>query len=347
MAIIQAFRRAGVDTVVTFPGLDVTNGNFITGATWTVTGGGAAINAATTQAAVDGSTAVAEDGSTGIYNFTIKAADNDTEKTVFKLDPNTANVESVVVILETVLYVSHINVTSATATQSAVSLTGNTTGAGISATGGATGAGIKATGGATSGPGMEITGVGTGNGATITGGATGNGVNLIGGGTSGRGLNITTTDGHGVFINGLGATGRAVYAASNAHTALELVAGGNNAGLIVTGAGTGNGATITSGAGATGNGVNITAASTNGNALRLTATGTGLELTGSGNPELTAVPGATPTIGQMIQFLFQYAKNKLTTTATTTTLYKDDSGTALGTQTLSDDGTTFTRTKMS
>jgi hypothetical protein len=64
------------------------------------------------------------------------------------------------------------------------------------------------------------------------------------------------------------------------------------------------------------------------------------------NSELSAVPGSTPTFRQMLQFVFQYAKNKLTTTSTATTLYKDNSSTTLGVQALSDNGTTFTRGKM-
>ena len=43
--------------------------------------------------------------------------------------------------------------------------------------------------------------------------------------------------------------------------------------------------------------------------------------------------------------LFQSLRNKLTVTATTKTLY-NDSGVALGTKTLSDDGTTYTEDEL-
>ena len=66
-------------------------------------------------------------------------------------------------------------------------------------------------------------------------------------------------------------------------------------------------------------------------------------LTVDTNAELSALPGASPTILQLIQFLYQSIRFKETVTATTKTIYKDDGTTTLGTSTLSDDGTTFTR----
>lgn len=59
--------------------------------------------------------------------------------------------------------------------------------------------------------------------------------------------------------------------------------------------------------------------------------------------ELSAVPGSTPTIVQMLQWVYQLMKFKLTQTATTATTFKDNGSTTLGTSTTSDDGTTFTR----
>lgn len=61
--------------------------------------------------------------------------------------------------------------------------------------------------------------------------------------------------------------------------------------------------------------------------------------------ELSALPGASPTIVQMIQWSYQMARFKLTATSSEQKLYKADSSTVLGTSTLSDDGTTFTRGK--
>jgi len=63
--------------------------------------------------------------------------------------------------------------------------------------------------------------------------------------------------------------------------------------------------------------------------------------------ELATVPTTTGTLRQMIQFLFQYFRNRKTVTATTETLFKEDASTSLGTATVSDDGTTFSKSEMS
>lgn len=59
--------------------------------------------------------------------------------------------------------------------------------------------------------------------------------------------------------------------------------------------------------------------------------------------ELSAIPAASSTLADKLNFLFMLARNKVTQTATTKTVYKDDKVTALGTYTVSSDGTTFTR----
>lgn len=61
--------------------------------------------------------------------------------------------------------------------------------------------------------------------------------------------------------------------------------------------------------------------------------------------ELSAVPGTTPTAAQMVQWVYQMMKFKLTQTSTTSTAYKADSSTSLGTSATSDNGTTFSRGK--
>lgn len=61
--------------------------------------------------------------------------------------------------------------------------------------------------------------------------------------------------------------------------------------------------------------------------------------------ELASVPGATPTMVQAIQWVYELMKHKLTQTSSTATIYKNDSSTSLGTSTTSDDGTTFSRGK--
>lgn len=65
------------------------------------------------------------------------------------------------------------------------------------------------------------------------------------------------------------------------------------------------------------------------------------------NSELAALPGASPTIVQMLMFLYEIARNKLTTTTTEQKLYKDNGTTVLGTWTVSDDGVTFTKAEIS
>lgn len=65
-----------------------------------------------------------------------------------------------------------------------------------------------------------------------------------------------------------------------------------------------------------------------------------------GNAELSGLPGTTPTFMEMIKLVYQGVKNKQTSTATQLKFYKLDETTVLGTSTLSDDGTTFTRGEM-
>lgn len=59
--------------------------------------------------------------------------------------------------------------------------------------------------------------------------------------------------------------------------------------------------------------------------------------------ELSSVPTVSDTLGNKIQAIFQYLFNKRTVTSTQEKLYKSDNSTVLGTGTLSDDGTTFTK----
>lgn len=59
--------------------------------------------------------------------------------------------------------------------------------------------------------------------------------------------------------------------------------------------------------------------------------------------ELSAVPTATPTLRQMIQFAFMWFRNKSTQTSSQRRLFADDGSTAVATETVSDDGTTYTK----
>jgi hypothetical protein len=63
--------------------------------------------------------------------------------------------------------------------------------------------------------------------------------------------------------------------------------------------------------------------------------------------ELTSLPGASPTFKQMVQFVYTILRNKLTTTSSTGTLYRNDGTTSLGTNSVSDDGTTYSKGRFS
>jgi hypothetical protein len=59
--------------------------------------------------------------------------------------------------------------------------------------------------------------------------------------------------------------------------------------------------------------------------------------------ELTSVPGVTASVLQALTWVFELSRNKVTQTATTQIVMRDDATTTLGTSTVSDDGTTFSR----
>ncbi|MBT9168768.1 MAG: hypothetical protein DDT19_02116 [Syntrophomonadaceae bacterium] len=56
--------------------------------------------------------------------------------------------------------------------------------------------------------------------------------------------------------------------------------------------------------------------------------------------ELTTVPTSMGTLRQMVQFIFQYLRNRRTATSTTETLFREDATTPLGTAPLTSDGVT-------
>ena len=66
----------------------------------------------------------------------------------------------------------------------------------------------------------------------------------------------------------------------------------------------------------------------------------------SANTELASVPTTVSNTIQMIQFIFEYLRNKLETTNSKETLYKEDAVTAFAERDLTDDGTTFTKSEM-
>jgi len=64
------------------------------------------------------------------------------------------------------------------------------------------------------------------------------------------------------------------------------------------------------------------------------------------NSELAAIPTTVSGLRAMIQFLFQYFRNVRTETNIAESLKKEDGTTELGSRTLGDDATTFTRGEM-
>jgi hypothetical protein len=59
--------------------------------------------------------------------------------------------------------------------------------------------------------------------------------------------------------------------------------------------------------------------------------------------ELSAPPAATSSLKDKLVWLFMWARNKATATATERKLYADDTTTIVSTETITDDGTTFTK----
>lgn len=64
------------------------------------------------------------------------------------------------------------------------------------------------------------------------------------------------------------------------------------------------------------------------------------------NVELSSVPNTTATMQKMIQFLFQYFRNRRTVTAVAETMFKENGSTALGQSLLSDNGATTDKGEM-
>ena len=64
------------------------------------------------------------------------------------------------------------------------------------------------------------------------------------------------------------------------------------------------------------------------------------------NTELAAIPTTTGTLREMIQFLHGYFRNLRTETSGVESLKKEDAATELGSRTLADNGSTFTRGEM-
>ena len=63
--------------------------------------------------------------------------------------------------------------------------------------------------------------------------------------------------------------------------------------------------------------------------------------------ELSSAPSKTSSVAEKVTAIFQYLFFKRTVTASAETLFKDDGSTSLGSNTLSDNGTTVTKGKIS
>lgn len=63
--------------------------------------------------------------------------------------------------------------------------------------------------------------------------------------------------------------------------------------------------------------------------------------------DLTAVPGATASVVEALNWLFMLARNQIEQTSSTMTVRKDNSSTAVATAAVSDNGTTYQRNKFS
>ena len=59
--------------------------------------------------------------------------------------------------------------------------------------------------------------------------------------------------------------------------------------------------------------------------------------------ELSAPPAASSALAAKLTWLFMWARNKATATAADRKLYADDGSTVVSTETITDDGTTFTK----
>jgi hypothetical protein len=59
--------------------------------------------------------------------------------------------------------------------------------------------------------------------------------------------------------------------------------------------------------------------------------------------ELSAPPAATSSLKDKLVWLFMWARNKATATSSQRKLYADDTTTIVSTETITDDGTTFTK----
>lgn len=231
-------------------------------------------------------------------------------------------------------------------------------------------------------PGVFIRGTGSGAAVDVKGGENADGIKARSGDTSGYGIcsngveggaRFWSTNGYGVRvssdnnnafsvyggvyafqINSLNnaidiysSTGNAVYLQSNSNDAVVIYPGADDVG------------------------VHIWGGQTSGDAVALSSNGTGsvfypVDLSGLNNlsaaevnaevldvmnvdtfAELAAPPAATSSLRDKLTWLFMWARNKSTQTSTQRKLFADDTTTIVGTEGVSDNGTTFTKNEVS
>lgn len=227
-------------------------------------------------------------------------------------------------------------------------------------------------------PGVLIRGTGSAAGIDVKGGEYADGIKARSGDTSGYGIcsngaqggaRFWSSNGYGIRVSSDNSNAFSVYAGVYAFQINSL----NNA--IDVYSSTGNAVYLQSAQndavviypGVDDVGVHIWGGQTSGDAVALSSNGTGsvfypVDLSGLNDlsaaqvnaevvdvlsvdtfAELTAPPAATSSLKDKITWLFMYARNKVTQTATQRKVYRDDTTTVAGTSTTSDNGTTFTK----
>jgi hypothetical protein len=227
-------------------------------------------------------------------------------------------------------------------------------------------------------PGVLIRGTGSAAGIDVKGGEYADGIKARSGDTSGYGIcsngaqggaRFWSSNGYGIRVSSDNSNAFSVYAGVYAFQINSL----NNA--IDVYSSTGNAVYLQSAQndavviypGADDVGVHIWGGQTSGDAVALSSNGTGsvfypVDLSGLNDlsaaqvnaevvdvlsvdtfAELTAPPAATSSLKDKITWLFMYARNKVTQTATQRKVYRDDTTTVAGTSATSDNGTTFTK----
>jgi hypothetical protein len=241
------------------------------------------------------------------------------------------------------------------------------------------GCGLRVTGGGTNADGVIVTGLGAGDAIKITAGATGNAFEAIAGATSGVGIKVTTTSGDAMQLsptaghaltltpNGTGKRGfeiapvsselfflRKATAAAGAAGSITLDGSASavdnyyNETMVVILAGTGLGQSryISSYVGAT----KVATVTRN---WTTTPDGTSVFMIIPGPDVWDCLEGSEPTTARgnneamrlILKRIVRWFFNKITETATTQSMYKDDSTTILASQSISDDGVTATKLK--